>query len=60
MLHPWQRWLLIHALELNPDRTFRFRTVIVEVARQNGKTTILLVKKVHRAVMWAARVKRWA
>jgi hypothetical protein len=35
---PWQRWLNIHALELLPDRSFRFRIVLVIVARQNGKS----------------------
>ena len=43
-LHPWQRWLLIHALEIVdlPDGTWklRFRTVLVLVGRQNGKTTL--------------------
>ena len=39
-LFPWQRWWLIHALELRPDGRFRFRTVLTLVARQNGKTTI--------------------
>lgn len=38
-LMPWQEWLLHHALELNPDGSFRFRTVVVQVARQNGKST---------------------
>ncbi len=42
-LLPWQRWLAIHALELLPDRTFRFRTVVLLVARQNGKSTFLQV-----------------
>lgn len=42
-LFPWQKWLLIHALELNPDGTFRFRKVVVLVARQNGKTTLFKV-----------------
>lgn len=42
-LFPWQKWLLIHALELNDDRTYRFRVVVVEVARQNGKSMILVV-----------------
>jgi hypothetical protein len=37
-LLPWQRWLAIHALELLPDGTPRFRTVVVLVARQNGKS----------------------
>lgn len=52
-LFPWQRWLLIHAFELHPmwtvstmgergslDPLFRFRKVIVLVARQNGKTVV--------------------
>lgn len=52
-LYPWQRWLLIHALELAPEVTtatiwnrgpldpiFRFRKVVVLVARQNGKSTL--------------------
>lgn len=52
-LFPWQRWLLIHAFELDPkwttqtmdqrgplDPLFRFRKVIILVARQNGKTVI--------------------
>src|SRR5215212_1990362 len=47
-LFPWQEWLLIHALELvpNPDGPgdlYRFRTVIVMVARQNGKTTVEII-----------------
>lgn len=39
-LLPWQKWLLIHALELLTDGTFRFRTVVILVARQNGKSTL--------------------
>lgn len=41
-LLPWQRWLVIHALEIVAGR-WRFRTVLVLVARQNGKTTLLKV-----------------
>lgn len=40
-LLPWQEWLALHALELLPDGTFRFRTVVLLVARQNGKSTFL-------------------
>lgn len=47
-LHPWQRWLLIHALELLEDGSFRFRTVLVLVARQNGKSTLLQVLALWR------------
>lgn len=52
-LYPWQKWLLIHALELAPgltvstladrgplDPIFRFRKVVVLVARQNGKSKV--------------------
>lgn len=52
-LFPWQRWLLVHMLELAGDLTvstlasrdsmdplFRFRKVVVLVARQNGKSTV--------------------
>lgn len=37
---PWQEWLAIHAGELLPDGRPRFRTVLVLVARQNGKTEV--------------------
>lgn len=40
-LLPWQRWLLIHALELIGDGSFRFRTIVLLVGRQNGKSTAL-------------------
>ena len=42
-LRPWQKWLLVHALELKPDGSYRYRIVIVLVARQNGKTTLASV-----------------
>lgn len=47
-LLPWQRWLLIHALELRPDGRFRFRTILVMVGRQNGKTTTVEVKNLWK------------
>jgi hypothetical protein len=47
-LDPWQAWFLIHALELLEDGSFRFRTVLLLVARQNGKTTVMQL-----LVMWA-------
>ncbi len=40
---PWQCWFWIHALELNPDGSYRFRTILLLVARQNGKTTAVQV-----------------
>lgn len=52
-LYPWQKWSLVHALELDSaltvstmgnrgqlDPLFRFRKVVVLVARQNGKSTL--------------------
>jgi len=47
-LMPWQRWLLIHALELLTDGRFRFRTVLVLAARQNGKTLLVEVKNLWK------------
>lgn len=44
VLDPWQQWLVIHAGELMADGiTPRFRTVLVLVARQQGKTTLCQV-----------------
>lgn len=40
----WQEWLFIHALEIvgsfDGEWHFRFRTVLVLIARQNGKTFV--------------------
>ena len=48
-LMPWQKWLLIHGLELTEDgQAFRFRTVCVLVARQSGKTTSIQVLALWR------------
>jgi len=47
-LHPWQKWLLIHALEMTPEGTPRFRTVLLLVARQNGKSTLLQVLTLYQ------------
>ena len=52
-LFPWQKWALIHALELRPltkdeiaagvEPSYRFRFCVVTVARQAGKTMIMLI-----------------
>lgn len=46
-LVPWERWLLVHAFEivgdLDGDWALRFRTVLVLIARQNGKTLVTTV-----------------
>ena len=53
-LDPWQRWLAIHALELLPNGWPRFRQVLVLVARQNGKTELLVILSLFW--MWRQRV----
>lgn len=52
-LYPWQEWLLIHGLELKPEGGFRFRTLVILVARQNGKSTLGQV-----LALWALYVLR--
>jgi phage terminase large subunit-like protein len=47
-LLPWQKWLLVHALEVRPDGVFRFRTVVLLVARQNGKSTLMQILSLWR------------
>ncbi|WHP18826.1 terminase large subunit [Cellulomonas sp. ES6] len=42
-LIPWERWLLIHLLELDAFGTLRFRKALVIVARQNGKTLVAAI-----------------
>jgi len=41
-LLPWQKWLFIHALEIegsfDSEWLFRYRTILILIARQNGKT----------------------
>lgn len=43
-LYPWQKWALIHALEIIGDLEtgwkFRFRTILFLISRQNGKTVL--------------------
>lgn len=51
-LFPWQKWLLIHMLELLPDNSLRFRTVVVLIARQNGKSTLSQVLALWFMVVW--------
>lgn len=43
VLFPWEKWLLIHLLEIRPDGTLRFRKALVIVARQNGKTLVAAI-----------------
>lgn len=56
VLMPWQRWLFIHALELDLWGAYRFRTILVLVARQNGKTTALSVLALWRMLCDGAKL----
>ncbi len=42
-LDPWQRWAAIHGGELLPDGRPRFKKLLILVARQNGKTELLVI-----------------
>lgn len=53
---PWQEWLAIHALETLPDGRYRFRVVLVIVARQNGKSTWKRGITAFRMVLDGARL----
>lgn len=55
-LHPWQRWLLIHMLELLGDNTLRFRTAVVLVARQNGKSLVSQVLSLWMMYVYGLRL----
>ena len=46
-LLPWQKWWLIHALELREDGTFRYRILLTLIARQNGKTFLLKIVSLY-------------
>lgn len=55
-LLPWQRYWLIHALELSGPGLFRFRTVLTLVARQNGKTHLLKIVALYMLYMGYAQL----
>ncbi len=42
-LDPWERWLVIHAGEYGPGGAPRWKRLLIIVARQNGKTTLLKI-----------------
>lgn len=50
-LLPWQRWAAIHAMELNPDGSYRFRKVLIIVGRQNGKSHLKRAVSLWRMYM---------
>lgn len=54
-LLPWQQWAVKHAMELLPDGSYRFRTVLILVARQNGKSQLKRTVSLWRMYMDGAR-----
>lgn len=55
-LLPWQQTLARRALETHPDGTYRFRTVVVPVGRQSGKTTFCKMLALWRMVEDGAKL----
>lgn len=55
-LFPWQRWLLIHMLEVRADGMLRFRKAVVLVARQNGKSLLAEVLALYFMYALSARL----
>jgi hypothetical protein len=53
---PWQRYVADVALEINPETNkLKYRTIVITVPRQSGKTTLLLSLMVHRAIGFGER-----
>lgn len=55
-LLPWQEECAIRALELLPDGSFRFKTVLILVGRQSGKTHLLKLLALWRMIEDDARL----
>lgn len=57
-LLPWQKWVLIHMLELKPGSKsqLRFRTILLMIARQNGKSLLDQVICLWRMYMGYSRL----
>lgn len=55
-LLPWQRWAVIHAMETIPGGAYRFRVILILVARQNGKSQLKRTVSLWRLYMDGARL----
>jgi phage terminase large subunit-like protein len=55
-LHPWQRFAVIHALETVPGGGYRFGTILILVARQNGKSHLKRMITLWRLYLDGARL----
>lgn len=47
-LTPWQKWFLIHAMELDKRNNLRFKRLLLLIARQNGKTFVVKLITIYR------------
>jgi hypothetical protein len=47
-LHPWQQWAVKRGMEINRDGTYRFRILLIMVARQNGKSHLVRMMTLWR------------
>lgn len=54
-LMPWQELVAMVGLEMTDDGTPAYRQIWVSVPRQNGKTTLVLVWVLDRALYWGPR-----
>lgn len=55
-LLPWQEEVVLRALELRPDGRYRFKTVLVLVSRQNGKSHLSRVIALWKMYVDGARL----
>lgn len=54
-LLPWQRYVIRVLTEKNKDGSYRYRTVVLTVPRQSGKTTVVRALYATRALMKNSR-----
>ncbi|WP_129658630.1 hypothetical protein [Rothia halotolerans] len=52
-LNPWQEYFIKRALEILPDGRFRYRTMLLLVARQNGKSLVMTVVALYMMIVSA-------
>jgi hypothetical protein len=51
-LLPWQEWIAEHAHKVKPDGRWKHSNVCVVVARQNGKSTLMMVRIMAGMYLW--------
>jgi hypothetical protein len=51
-LMDWQKWLAIEAHRIKPDGRFRYPLICAVVARQNGKSTLMISRILAGLFLW--------